>query len=325
MQIFFALFLSTALYAGTLQEKLDKFHLTRQDWASFVDAEYQKNPDFFSQFWNCLQTGHLNPSVASIGSNYILLDANKHPCFIIKPIDENIYCLNNPNQCMIPLDENRIRPHIPSCKEALTEACCYEIARACDLPVTPPTFLGIFFHPQFFFFSPSCFQENRREKLCSIQQYLPETSSLRALIEETFLLGEQESLPYFDKENFADVQLFIWITYDNDAHANNFRVGAQNTLFKIDNALCFPEQNTQFHNFLMNLPQAHTLLSDSIRQKILFLPIEKITQSLTRFQMQSRIPAFYERIFLLQTLAKDPNVTYYQINDALLNLQTKKQ
>jgi hypothetical protein len=319
----FFLFCTIPCRAST-QEKALETRAVKESWRLFTEKEYEKHPLFFQKFWGVLQTGFMTPSFAGTRSSYLLYDAKMDPCFVIKPIDEALYCVNNCLQGSIK--NKQMRKHIPPCLEALTEACCYEIATLCDLAITPPTFLAIFSHPEFFLFSESLFSEHDKEKLCSVQEYLFDTHSLQIALEEASALGKKEIPFELDSEDFASVQLFLWLIYDTDAHAGNFRISPTKQcvkkqiyrLYKIDNGLSLPEQNEGLVNCLANFPQIHEVLSPGIREKIFCLPIEKIEHCLCRFGMQSRLFAFHERISLIRSFAEQEGTTYYDVHQALL-------
>ena len=306
---------------GTLKilisERVLEIEALKKKWEPLQD---KVPPEFSSTF----QTGSLELEQEGAGGTYILYDSSKNPKFVIKPIDEDILCLNNPKGFASPFNdrEHRVKPEIPLYRSSLTEVLCYELAKLCRLDhITPMTYLSTVSHPCFFYLS----EEIKPEKLCSIQTYIENSYSLHKILGELFALNvsEEELQEYFDQEDFEDINLFIWLTYDTDAHPENFRVYPKRVdekgltvygLYKIDNSLSFPEKNLDFFNALMYFPNALQPISSKIRQKIKELPLEKIDQSISKYGLESTSFAFHERVSLLKKLTEEKEMTYYECN-----------
>lgn len=247
--------------------------------------------------------------------SYLLQNKEGDILFIAKPFDEAIYCINNPKGHTGAF-EKRVKKEIPLYRSAQTEALCYEIATLCDIKhVVPKTRLYLFPMPE--------------EKLCSIQEYLPNTLSLRSFLLKMFSLGitEKELEPYLEQEDFADICLLMYLIYDNDAHASNILLSAKTQnkdtyhLTSIDHSLSLPEKNEGFFPFIMYLPNALHPLSLSIQEKISHIPMQEIQDLFFSYQLASSFPAFKERVLVLQTLSKRDQITYYEVFARLLLLK----
>jgi len=304
-----------------IQDRIREIHMLNERWRLFTFEEQKHHNEFYSYFSDVFKGGNLALEPEGAGAAYILYDQDDKPQFIIKPTDENIFCLHNPKHFASPFLEPRVKPHIPLYRAAQTDALCYEIAALCHLEhITPKTVLSLLSHPSF----SSIYKEPiEEEKLCSIQMYLKGTLPLRKVLEDFFAhnLSEEDLLERFDQKDFEDIQLFLWLTFDNDAHTDNFRVyikwkdpqglpiyGIQ----KIDNSLAFPEQNTKFSNALMYFPNALLPISSNTRNKIYSLPLQAIKQVIRKFGLNSSVSAFEQRVETLQKLIEKKDLTYYE-------------
>ncbi len=316
-----------------IKERQEEIHFLKEAWRSFIKKEELYHTEFFTSFFSLWQTGTLTLVEEGSSSVYLLSTQEHSPYFIIKPVDECAYCLNNAKNLATPFTKTQKHNTFPSplYHAAQTEALCYELALLCNLSsITPKTHLSLLSHPKFF----SPFQKTDiatdLEKLCSLQEYVANSTSLYEVLEALFSYGytEEEIQEYFDVEDFEDLSLFLWITCDSDAHPQNFRVyhKCQSPLGhpiygikKIDNALAFSPIHTEFSPILTYFPHAEKRLSQRIRQKIQELPTHKIQQTLNKYCFSSAFPALHERIRLLQDLSQKSHVTYLDINHAISN------
>lgn len=304
------------------EARMQEIHSLKNHYHPLILQEQENHPEFFQRFQTLLKTGEMHPAEDGNGGTYILKDTAGNPHFVIKPTDEDIYCLNNPKQYSSSSLDTRARKNIPLYHSSPREAFCYELAILSGLEaITPKTHLSILSHPQFFHLAPT----ESLEKLCSVADYIQESTPLFFLLQNLFSLSltDQDLEPYFDKEDFALINLFIWLTYDNDAHAGNILAYPKEKnpdgfirygLKKIDNSLSFPEKNTDFFHFLMHFPHATHPVSSSIREKIFNIPLKTLEKSLEKFHLSSTLPAFKERVHVLQELAKRPAISYYEVS-----------
>lgn len=301
--------------AGTLdlliQERMHEIRAFNESWRPFVVSR--------SEILSMLQEGTLVLQQEGAGAAYLLYDAQGIPQFIIKPNDENIFCLNNPKYFASPFLDTRAKTYIPLYRAAQTEAACYELAKICGLEhITPKTTLALISHPQFFHVDHA-----GEEKLCSIQKYLKDTVPLRKVLEDFFRAGflEEELSERLDQEDFEDVTLFLWLTCDTDAHIDNFRAYPKRTnrrgdivygILKIDNSLSLPESNFEFSSALMYLPHALLPISSKTRKKIQSFPLQEMKEILEKFDLGSSLAALEKRISFLLKLLEKEEVTYHE-------------
>ena len=98
--------ISTAQREGVLdeliQERLLELSALKKTWEPLINEQKLLHPDFFSSFSDTLETGTLALEPEGMGGTYILYDSHNIPQFIIKPVDEDIFCLHNPKHFASP-------------------------------------------------------------------------------------------------------------------------------------------------------------------------------------------------------------------------------
>lgn len=200
---------------------------------------------------------------------------------VIKPVEPD--CINH-------------RAYIPCSRTAQAEALAYAIAQILGLGhLTPETHLALI-------------PIDGVEKLCSVQQYLPNIENLRDLAVEWLKadLSDATLLTLIDPTDFEDLFLLILLFYDTDAHANNIYARKDDSgiyhLIKLDNGLTFPDKNRQLFNALYLLPQARKKFSPQAIERIQTLPMEKLAEKFIEFEMQDAYGAFVERVENLKQL-----------------------
>jgi len=272
-----------------------------------------QDPNFFARLdniasWEALSEGD--------EGSYILKDTVNKGQFIAKPFDEAIYCLNNPKDYAF-IDHASLKTAIPLYRSAQTEALCYEIATICSIEnIFPTTHLALFAVPEI--------------KLCSIQEYVPDTIPLRYFIENMLLRGHSESEleGYLDQEDFSSISLLSLLIYDNDAHASNILLYPKTVnlygIKSIDHSLSLPEKNEGFFCFIMYLPNAKKTISSSIKKKVEEIDLKRLQQRFNAYGLSSSYSAFKQRVFILQDLVKRPNMTYYEVFIRFLLLTQKE-
>lgn len=275
-----------------------------------------------------------------ISGTYFLKDAQNQSRFVIKPIDEDIGCLNNGKGFATPYTSSKIRDNMPLYLSSMRETLAYEIACQCKLQNTVPrTVLAIIessaFHDQLDNVSPE--ERDRyekivgnrvQEKLCSVQEYVPNSKTLFEALQElqTAKLTDDEIRARFDQDDFEDANLLLWLTYDTDGHLNNFLVYPKSVdavgneilgIKKIDNGLAFPDKNEELRNNLQFLPNADLPLSSRIRAKIAALSPESLQKTLRSYGLDSASQALVERLTVLKELAKQDTITIGTINQRM--------
>lgn len=211
--------------------------------------------------------------------------------------------------------------------------------------VVPQTVFGIFESDQFYDFSDGVSLNELHhymeicgpidcEKLCSVQEFVPNGKSLFEAIHELEERGlsDDEIADRFDQSNFEDANILLWTTYDTDGHSGNFLVYPKGSdeigneilgLKKIDNGLAFPDKNQQFRNNLSYLPNAKRGLSEEGKAKIAAIDVDILASQFEKMGLESAIPALKERIPILKELAKQPSLTIKEINTAMSKIGKK--
>jgi hypothetical protein len=310
----------------------------KEHWKGYIQNHYDEA--FAKTLHQSLLQGWLISSDEGCGSAYILCDKDKNPQFIIKPVDEDIFCLNNRKGYATPFHDPsiRVRDDIPLYRSAQTDVACYIVARHLELThITPKTMMCLVDSDMFYDLTSRLSISERQafinltgsadtQKLCSVQEFVPDSEMMINKIYEWLSTGmtEDEMDALICPQDFEDANLFLWTTLDTDGHPGNFLFYPKGHndcgreifgIKKIDNGLSFPEKNTQFTNFLMYFGLAKRPLSDSIKQKIINFPLEQIVSDLSELELSMKSAvACAERIRVLQELAQRDGMTPYEIN-----------
>ncbi|HSX03905.1 MAG TPA: hypothetical protein VLG76_04165 [Rhabdochlamydiaceae bacterium] len=334
------------LLLSTILKRRKEIAAIKEHWRSKVD-NFKSGYDapFYEKIENSIKEGTLAASKEGFGAAYFLFDQQKNPCFVIKPIDEDILCLNNRKYYASPYNDYRfrVRLDIPLYRSAQAEALSYAVAQEIGLShMTPKTIISIVKSENFFDISDlltgmekELFLQEAgypdKEKLCSIQEYIPNMKELFELVHDWIDrdLSDEEIQNSINQNDFEDVMILIWTTYDTDAHAGNIHVKAdsQNLVYslqKFDNGLTFPNKNKHLFNSLSFIPNALHPFSLAAQQKIRDIPISKIVELMEDYEMQDSIGAFLERMEILQLLNARKEITIYEIDLRLHALELRK-
>lgn len=310
----------------------DEIHSLKETELSELISSRRKEIDEQKEHWkNGVSFFEYRGPLISIqkgnGGAYLLLDESRDKYFVVKPVDEDIFCLNNRKRAASPFNdsEHRVCPAIPLYRSAQAEALSYEAACLMDMEAaTPKTFMGIMFSADFFDLVDKAAAE--REKLCSIQDYLEGTEDLCELVERWIAseISEEEMESLIEQSDFEDLNIFIWTIFDNDGHADNLRAypigNGKYGLKKIDNGLAWPEKNSGLFNFLSLLPNGNSPLSEKAKDKIRKIPIAEIIERLHTYEMDACVDAYVERMDLLKQWIEE-ELSIAQINHRFLELQ----
>lgn len=293
----------------------------KEEWRLVIESYLKgKNQPFYDKLESCLNKGMLVVNEGGSGGSYSLLDECDQPCFIVKPLDEEIFCLNNRKGFDSPL-QIRVRPHIPLYRSCQASAAASAIAKLIGLTeITPITELAIIKNDLFCDLS---YPFGDKEKLCAVQIYIEDSEELHSHVQTLIAQGLSDDAigALIDQTDFEQLLIFIWVCYDNDAHTGNIRTYKKPNgkwgLKKIDNNLTFPEKNRGLTNCLQFFPNANKPLSESSRTLINQLPIAAIVEKLIFYDLKGSVNALKERLSLLQTVIKNPHITLEEINSVL--------
>ena len=311
----------------------------KADLKQYIDLYTDKS--FAGSACDILKTGRLIRSEDGAGSAYFLYDEAGVARFVVKPVDEDIFCLNNRKNFGSPLNEPdiRVRDDIPLYRSAQTDVLAYLVAKHLKMEsITPKTVMMIIDSPSFYDISENIsLQDNlnlpvisylaSKEKVCSVQEHVEGGVMMQNMVYEWLEAGktEEEISSMLCNDDFEMANLFIWTCFDNDAHLGNFVLYPKEDglygIKKVDNGLSFPEENSQMKNFLTFFTKAKTLLSPAMKEKIHSIPKQEILQSMQELSMSPSCQnAFVERCQVIQALAEREGMTIYEMNLRLLLL-----
>jgi len=318
-----------------------------------------------------LQKEHWRSKLTSVGTPalvrvnhassgvYLMYDQNQDPFFVIKPLDEDIFCLNNPFIPAPPVENFYVRSGIPLYQSAKREVAAYQTAYLLESTLIPRTMLALVSSSQFFDFTETFRDEQwqlfiheqriedkveqllastglpDKEKMCSVREYVGHATTLYELIWrfEEDGRGEAELLQLIDPDDFEEANIIAWITGNKDNHPGNILaypkgVNAEGKetygLKLIDQCLVFPEDNKGLINLLPDLVHNARQLSDSGKLRIATIPTEQIIEQLKILELDRAIPAFLERIEVLQQLA-EWGLSLEEINMRMSHLHLGKE
>jgi hypothetical protein len=328
------------LLLDMIKDCREEIHRQKEHWRPVVEQLKKENdPDFYRAIERTLKEGNLVANPSGCGSAYFAIDEQAATRFVVKPVDEDIFCLNNRKEfgSIFHDSEHRVRDDIPLYRSAQTDVFCWEVASLAGLEeTTPRTVMGIINRDEFYDFTLQINTEEKEnfilqtgmpdtEKLCSIQEFIPDSQDWVGLLQEFYSegLSDEEIASRFDQNDFERVCMLLWLSYDTDAHGGNFRTYIKRTdengkkiygIKKIDNGLSFPEKNTQYTNILAWAPNALMPISAELKQKIDCIPVEQILNRMDRYELSDCKEAFKERIDILKELSQRKEITINEID-----------
>lgn len=133
-----------------------------------------------------------------ISGSYFLKNLEGENQFVIKPIDEDAGCINNPKYFWGSSRSSPVRDDMPLYLSSLKEAATYEVASSVGLTsIAPKTALAIFESDTFFYLVDDLAKDSSKseevkflleevrgfskEKLCSVQEFVPNAQDLFSL------------------------------------------------------------------------------------------------------------------------------------------------
>ncbi len=326
-----------------IKERKEALLSQKEHFKTVIEDRKKEDPLFYQEVGEILTRATLVPALRGQGGAYLAIQGPLPPFFLVKPVDESFCCLNNHNLHGSPLlfDWLKPRPDIRFYQSSQVEAMSYDAAVLLGLAhITPKTILMLVESSHFHDLSDQIPDEGKRdfekrtgpiskEKLCSIQEYICNAQSLQDKIQSWQAEGyvEEKIFTSVDPQDFENMNILLWTTYDNDAHLDNFLIYEKEHdsgssiwgLQKIDNSLSFPEKNTGFSNALAFLPNAALPLSLEAKQKLQNFPLEDMQRQMERLELHASIEALQERVETLQALAAR-DLSIYEMNLRMMAL-----
>lgn len=288
-------------------------------WKLKVALLKQQDPAAYSDLEKMLKTGHLT-KMADVNSGvYVLKDEEGQAKYIIKPLDERIFCVNNQRTVEKRFDlTSLMRSHIPNYEAVQREALTYLMASLIGVDyLVPKTFIAILEREEFFDIFDQLPPHERlkwrsyidKEKLCSVQVFIPNAQLLSERGSEWIEKDYKENniLKEIDPVSFENLMILIWAIHDTDVHGGNilFQPSSRrrDLIYKIDHDLSFPNSNGELMNCLASLPQVNFYLSSRAQEKIKNIPVQALRAWMRFFELEEAVDAFLERMEVLQILA----------------------
>jgi hypothetical protein len=333
-----------------IKQRREELLAQKEHWRPKLDVIQGENQSFYDRIKEVLNRGQLILNPSGAGSSYLIVDRDGTPHFVVKPVDGDIFCLNNCKEFGGPFNdsEHLVREGISLYHSAQIDAFCWEVARLCGLEnTTPKTLMGILTHDGFYDLIMVLDPETQEqfiletgppdfEKLCSIQEFIPDSQDLNELLHELYAQGlsDEEIAARFDQKEFEEVCLLLWLSYETDGHMGNFRVYVKRVnekgekiygIKKIDNSLSFPRKHqTDYLNVLRWLPNALFPLSSELKTKIALTPIEHILDKAAIYELETCREPFKERIDILKQLAQREGITLAEVDIRISLLSQEK-
>ncbi len=334
------------LYPMVLQRR-QKIAEEKETWRPFIEAAVSgEDAEIYADIHRLIVEGTLNQASGGQGGAYYLCDDEGTPRFVVKPADEDIYCLNNHKGWAAPFDDSipshRVRAKIPLYQSAKIDLLASNLATHLGMAdVTPKTIMAILYHDGFHdvveLLDSKKYDSDEvrfllatidKEKLCSAQEFVQGAKSVWSWMYD----GDSDER-CIDYSSFEDANIFMWSTFDGDGHGENILVYEKATsseglpvygFKKIDNDLGFPTSN-QGHNpknILISLEAAHRPLSNAAKEKILSFDVAPFVDRLHELGCEDRIEAFLERMTLMKLLAKKDGITIREFDTEMRQLCT---
>lgn len=276
-----------------IQDLRNEIIETREAWRSFIKETIESG--FYTIYQDLLSTLDQLTLVEGgfgAGACYYLVDKRGEPQFVIKPVDEDIFCMNNRKGYMsffLPGEEGSSLRATPRYESHKIDMMASDLAIILGIKdVTPEAVMWIHkdLKGSFFDITDSIISgeevlgKREVEKLCSVQRYIPQARELFTVQHELFQQGYrgEEFAQFFDQEDLELASLFMMVSGDSDGHGGNLlayikRFDDQGRpiygIKKVDNGLSFPTENGYAMNSLLFYPNAEVPFSPSARQKAL--------------------------------------------------------
>ncbi|MEX1013142.1 MAG: hypothetical protein WDZ27_05560 [Waddliaceae bacterium] len=324
----------------TIKERQGEIASQRENFRPKIIQE-QNDENKKGTYESIAKLNTLKPVEGGAGGAYLLLDSDQKAKFIVKPNDEDAFTLNNRKRYAMPLkgQQYRVRPDIPSYESAQNETLSSDIAGLAGLrEIIPLTVLAILKNDQFHLltdsiesedFAEELIDQNGREKLCSVQEFVDQSEDLVDFQQRM----QKEGQPVkFDQNDFEMANLLVWVTGEQDGHSGNFRTYTKEDgsigLKKIDSGLICGEGGEGCEGIVNGLTIYHDQmerpLSNSIKQKIRDIPVDEIVDRMQFLgKSDQAIYALKGRVKMIQKLVSDNElITLKEINQEVIKHYT---
>ncbi len=289
----------------------------KESMSGTIEASELQSLDTYKALRGLEKAGTFEPVEGGAGGAYCLKNSKGTTQFIIKPNDEDVFCMNNRKNVASIQDapDYRVKTDIPNYQSAQNEALASRISEHLGLAtVIPKTVMVVLKNDGFHDFMDGFPLDSAelgldagidKVKLCSAQAFVPNSKDL-----QEFQIGKspEELRDSIDQGSFEDANIIMWTILENDGHSGNFRVApiegsSKSKLIKIDSGLSSPDKNTGLTNCLASMLNAEKKLSDSAKEKINNIPIDDISEDMLAYgKSPEAVEAFKARIVELKSL-----------------------
>lgn len=292
-----------------------------------------------------LTHGQLVPVTDGKSGVYRLHSPQGDAKFIIKPVDEEAFTLNNPKNLALPFADSdrlaRAKEGIPLYSSVQNAMLGYLIAKETGLDQITPDCNAFILKSNNFADITDRFGENApelfefvgkpdNEKFCLVQDYLSGYEELGAVIlaatryEEDMIKTEdfantqkilRECMPdNINQEMFEEIAVLSWLIGEKDGNAGNFLLSKEidpnsgyKKIYKIDCAASFPENNLNLKSGLeWAVHNYEKPLSNRIKSLIQKIDSAKIAAIMTAWEKESdAIEAMKERVTSIKQYASN--------------------
>jgi hypothetical protein len=278
-----------------------------------------------------VDSANLVPIPDGISGSYFLFDSSGNTTFVIKPVDEDISCLNNPKGFGFDQFHNMFNTQLY--RSVFREnAVCLLAGEIGVSSIAPKTTLAIIESDQFYDVADKdpLLGPVTKEKLCSCMEFVQNSKSLFEANQDLQWLGlsDEEIANRYDQTDYEETNILLWATGERDGHGGNILVYPKGTdsignevfgLKKIDNGLSLPEEDTPFlRNSLTYMPNAKRPLSANAIEKILKMDTVAIAKILQSNYLDGSVHATTQRIERLKEIVtNEPTLTIKEIHQKL--------
>ncbi len=343
-----------------IKERRTEIKEQKEKWKAEVDSKLPT--DTAVRVKKLEQEGNIKALEGGMGGAYLLNDAAGHPRYVLKPSDEDVLALNN-RKCKATLASGksiaimeRLRRGIPLYTTVQAEVLAYRVAADLGFAhITPHTDMVIFrsdgFHDMMDNVEEAKGENGAKvleevggppdkEKLCSVQEFVPNSIELLDLLNSITTRANNEDLTgsqkgdilmrAIDQKDVEDCILYACFVGEADGNCGNYRLQQKGVdergdptykMVKVDNALTFSESNEDFNIFLDELPQAREGLSEAAKDQIRALTEEKMDSIIQKMRDLGRsekaVEAFKKRVVILKQCAAIEDVTLAELCNAV--------